>query len=79
MLSAHNVIDIKKDVGHPEVLPSTGALQSAIFNSASLSGTAKNRGMLSGSVRSIMEEGALDPEHFITSEARRAMLGRQAA
>jgi CheY-like chemotaxis protein len=40
--------------------------------------TAEDRGMFSGSVRSIMEKGSLDPERF-TSEVRRAMLGRQAA
>jgi CheY-like chemotaxis protein len=40
--------------------------------------SAEDRGMFSGSVRSIMEKGALDPKRF-TSEVRRAMLGRQAA
>jgi hypothetical protein len=78
MRSAHNVSDIKKDVGHPEVLLSTGALQSAICNSASFSSSAENRGMLRGSARTILEKGALDPKRF-TSEARRAMFGRQAA
>jgi hypothetical protein len=79
MLCAHNVIDIKKDVGHPEVLLSTITLRSAIFKGASFSGTAENRDMLGGSVRSIMERGALDSKHFIMGEARRAMLGSQAA
>jgi CheY-like chemotaxis protein len=40
--------------------------------------TAEDRSKLNGSVISIMEKGALDPERF-TTEVRRAMSGRQAA
>src|SRR5580658_4708098 len=40
MRSAHDVIDTEKDVRHPEVLLPTGALQSAIFNSANFSSIA---------------------------------------
>jgi PAS domain S-box-containing protein len=40
--------------------------------------TVEDRAKLDGSVKSIMEKGALDPERF-TTEVRRAMSGRQAA
>jgi PAS domain S-box-containing protein len=56
--------------------PETARIPILVVTAKNIS--AEDRAKLSGSVKSIMEKGALDPERFAT-EVRRAMAGRQTA
>ena len=75
--------DVNHDVRHAEALLKTGALQSAIFNSANFSSIGTDaKGVIqifkNGYVASILEKAAFDSDRFM-AEVRPAVAGRRPA